>query len=104
MRSFAGPIDRIPCPKGCVLKFSWLRKTFPRFPLQTTKQKASFGFISSFLEGLWDYLDVSDSPEPSDVIFVLAGRSERKIYGLQLFNQNLAPWLILSVGRYEVRP
>jgi hypothetical protein len=37
------------------------------------------------------------------VIFVLAGRPERKVYGLQLFHQGIAPRLILSVGRFEVR-
>jgi hypothetical protein len=37
------------------------------------------------------------------LIFVLAGRPERKVYGLQLFHEGLAPRLILSVGRFEVR-
>jgi hypothetical protein len=37
------------------------------------------------------------------VILVLAGRFERKPYGLKLFQQQLAPRLILSVCRYEVR-
>jgi len=37
------------------------------------------------------------------VIFVLAGRRERKVYGLQLFHEGIAPRLILSVGRFEVR-
>jgi hypothetical protein len=45
----------------------------------------------------------ADSPAPADVIFVLAGRHERKSYGLQLFRDGLAPRLILSVGRFEVR-
>lgn len=52
---------------------------------------------------LWDGLNISDSPTPSDLIFVLAGRPERKIFGLQLYRQGFAPRLILSVGRYEVR-
>jgi hypothetical protein len=34
---------------------------------------------------------------------VLAGRPERKPYGLSLFQQGLAQRLILSVGRFEVR-
>lgn len=37
------------------------------------------------------------------MIFVLAGRPERKVYGLQLSHQGIAPRLILSVGRFEVR-
>jgi hypothetical protein len=43
-------------------------------------------------------------PEPSvDLIFVLAGRESRKLYGLQLFRNGRAPRLLLSVGRYEIR-
>ena len=44
-----------------------------------------------------------DSPQRADIIFVLAGRHERKGYGLQLLRDGLAPRLILSVGRFEVR-
>ncbi len=50
-----------------------------------------------------DFLSVSGTPRHSDLIFVLAGRLERKLYGLQLFQSELAPRLILSVGRFEVR-
>lgn len=53
--------------------------------------------------GLCDYLVVDQVPESADLIFVLAGRPERKLYGLQLFRQGCAPRLILSVGRFEVR-
>jgi hypothetical protein len=52
---------------------------------------------------LWDYLNIRDSPAPSDVIIVLAGRPERKIFGLELYSRGFSPRLILSVGRYEVR-
>ncbi len=52
---------------------------------------------------LSDFLVVNEPPHPSDVMFVLAGRPERKSYGLRLFHEGLAPRLILSVGRYEVR-
>jgi hypothetical protein len=34
---------------------------------------------------------------------VLAGKAERKPYGLELFRQGLAPRLILSIDRFEVR-
>jgi hypothetical protein len=37
------------------------------------------------------------------LIFVLAGRLERKVYGLELYEGGFAPRLIISVGRYEVR-
>jgi hypothetical protein len=52
---------------------------------------------------LCDYLALDDSPSRSDLIFVLAGRPERRAYGLQLFQQGNAPRLVLSVGRFEVR-
>jgi len=59
-----------------------------------------------FLGGLWNYLDIGDCPVKSNLsnlIFVLAGRPERKVYGLQLYHQGFAPRVILSVGRFEVR-
>ena len=52
---------------------------------------------------LCDYLALDDSPSQSDLIFVLAGRQERKAYGLKLFQQGIAPRIVLSVGRFEVR-
>jgi hypothetical protein len=55
------------------------------------------------LNPLCDYLALDDLPSQSDLIFVLAGRPERKAYGLQLFQQGIAPRLVLSVGRFEVR-
>jgi hypothetical protein len=45
----------------------------------------------------------NDQPAPVDLIFVLAGRFERKRYGLALFREGLAPRIIQSVGRFEVR-
>lgn len=50
-----------------------------------------------------DYLTISSPPQHADLIFVLAGKPERKRFGLSLFEQGLAPRLILSVGRYEVQ-
>jgi hypothetical protein len=58
---------------------------------------------NAFLGAVCDYLIIRDAPAPSDAIFVLAGRPERKVYGLRLFEEGLAPRLILSVGRFEVR-
>jgi hypothetical protein len=50
-----------------------------------------------------EFLAARDQPAPCDLIFVLAGRDERKPYGLKLFGEGLAPQLILSVGRFEIR-
>ena len=55
------------------------------------------------LESLSDFLVCEDPVAPCDLIFVLAGIMERKFHGLELFHQGLAPRLILSVGRSEVR-
>ncbi len=52
---------------------------------------------------LHDFLDVGKSPRPADCIFVLAGRQERKAYGLKMWRFGYAPQLILSVGRFEWR-
>lgn len=38
-----------------------------------------------------------------DLIFVLAGRPDRKVFGLQLYRGGLAPKILLSTGRFEVR-
>ena len=43
-----------------------------------------------------------DEPAPADLIFVFAGRMDRKPYGMELYRAGLAPVLILSVGRFEV--
>ncbi len=42
-------------------------------------------------------------PQGADLIFVLAGRDYRKHYGLQLFKLGLAPRLLFSVSRFEIR-
>jgi hypothetical protein len=39
----------------------------------------------------------------ADLIFVLAGLESRKHWGLQLFRENFAPSILLSVGRFELR-
>jgi hypothetical protein len=38
-----------------------------------------------------------------DLIFVLAGREARKACALQLFHEERAPRILLSVGRFEIR-
>ena len=54
-------------------------------------------------EWLSNYLDVSTPPEKCDAIFVLAGKHERKIFGIELWRAGYAPELILSVDRFELR-
>lgn len=44
-----------------------------------------------------------DEVDAADAIFVLAGRPERKAYGLTLWRSGRAPALVLSVGRFEWR-
>lgn len=39
----------------------------------------------------------------ADLIFVYAGREDRKLYALNLYREGRAPALLMSVGRYEVR-
>jgi len=59
--------------------------------------------ISGALKRLYDWLVVSDPCQPADVIFVLAGRECRKHFALRLFQEGLAPALLISVGRFEIR-
>lgn len=59
--------------------------------------------FNNLLQAPVRFLSVDDAPVICDVILVLAGRNERKPYGLKLFQQQLAPRLIVSVSRHEVR-
>lgn len=52
---------------------------------------------------IYDWLSPSDAAIPADMIFTLAGRQTRKVYALDLYSQGLAPILLLSVGRFEIR-
>jgi hypothetical protein len=52
--------------------------------------------------GLYERLTRDDPVRPVDLIFVMAGRMERKHYGLELFRRGVSPKLVLSVGRFEV--
>jgi hypothetical protein len=51
---------------------------------------------------LYKRLTRNDPPEPADLIFVFAGRMDRKRYGRELYQAGLAAALLLSVGRFEV--
>lgn len=55
------------------------------------------------LSRLRAWLSTADPPRRADLIFVLAGRVHRKEYALELFHQGLAPRLLFSVGRFEIR-
>jgi hypothetical protein len=48
-------------------------------------------------------LSPSDPPRRADLIFVFAGQMSRKDYALDLLRQGLAPAVLLSVGRFEIR-
>jgi uncharacterized SAM-binding protein YcdF (DUF218 family) len=52
---------------------------------------------------LHNWLSPADPPRRADLIFVLAGRMHRKDYALALFRQGLAPRILISVGRFEIR-
>ena len=56
----------------------------------------------AWLLRVYESLTRTDSVEPADLLFVMAGRMERKPYGLELYRAGLSPLLVLSVGRFEV--
>jgi uncharacterized SAM-binding protein YcdF (DUF218 family) len=60
-------------------------------------------FWAAPLNALFDSLSAGEAPRAADVLFVFAGRPERKRYGIELWKRGLAPTLVLSVGRYEWR-
>jgi len=55
------------------------------------------------LKYLFDWLTRADPPAPADAIFVLAGHRSRKTYAIQLLDRGMAPRLLISVGRFEIR-
>jgi uncharacterized SAM-binding protein YcdF (DUF218 family) len=52
---------------------------------------------------IYNFLDVGKPPRPADCIFVMAGKQERKVFGIKMWRIGYAPQLILSVGRFEWR-
>lgn len=58
---------------------------------------------AGFFSRLCLWLSVAEAPRPADLIFVFAGKMDRKDYALELFHQGLAPALLVSVGRFEIR-
>ncbi len=55
------------------------------------------------LRGVHEWLARADPPGNADLIFVLAGRASRKVYGLRLFTEDRAPRILLSTARFEIR-
>src|SRR5690348_8660612 len=70
--------------------------------MQATHDKRVRGWWRSALARLYESLIRDDAVRPADLIFVMAGRMERKIYGLELYRAGISPKLVLSVGRFEV--
>jgi DUF218 domain len=71
--------------------------------VSTQRQLLRITSRSGALKRLYDWFAVSDPCHASDAIFVLAGRECRKHFALQLFQHGLAPTLLISVGRFEIR-
>ena len=57
----------------------------------------------SFLERVHRWLSVGEPARKCDAIFVLAGARARKAYALELYRQDYAPLIVLSVARFEIR-
>ncbi len=55
------------------------------------------------LHALCETLITASPATASDLIVVLGGRSERHLFGLQLWRSGLAPRLLLSIGRFDAR-
>jgi hypothetical protein len=55
------------------------------------------------LKFVCDFLVTENALSPCEVIIVLAGKPERKSYGLNLYQQGVARHLLLSVSRFDVR-
>jgi hypothetical protein len=61
------------------------------------------GWGSALLLRLYESLTLSDpATQRVDLIYVMAGKMERKDYGLELYRAGLSPRLALGVGRFEV--
>jgi uncharacterized SAM-binding protein YcdF (DUF218 family) len=55
--------------------------------------------VNVLLKNAGNYLDVNENPKKSDVIIVLSGgRIDRLEKGVDLYNQGLAPFLMISNG------
>jgi hypothetical protein len=55
------------------------------------------------LKRIYDWLAHEDTLTASDLIFVLAGLQSRKEYAATLFREGIAPLVLFSVDRFEIR-
>jgi hypothetical protein len=70
--------------------------------LSQTRRQRPRKWRHRLLVALYEVLTPTVDTRPVDLVFVMAGRMERKRFGLDLFRSGLAPSLVLSVGRFEV--
>jgi hypothetical protein len=77
-------------------------KLMDKDSMRSPSPKTDTSWWHSSLLRLYESLTRNDAVQPVDLIFVMAGRMERKDYGLELFRAGFAPQLLLSVGRFEV--
>src|SRR5437660_9781287 len=54
-------------------------------------------------DGGYDDGAMGEGERKCDAIFVLAGVVARKAYGLELYREGVAPRIVLSVARFEIR-
>jgi hypothetical protein len=55
------------------------------------------------LQLIYDWTARADPPACADAIFVLAGHKNRKTLAIQLLDQGMAPRILFSVSRFEIR-
>ncbi len=55
------------------------------------------------LQCVLNWLTRADPPAHADAIFVLAGLKTRKVFAIQLLEQGVAPRVLFSVSRFEIR-
>ncbi len=86
-----------------VLMIGGVMKLMNEDPARTAPAEAEGkGWTAAAWLRFYEFLIRNDLVQPVDLILVMAGRMERKHYGLELFRAGVAPRLVLSVGRYEV--
>jgi hypothetical protein len=68
-----------------------LRMNAGSFPLKFVRKR------------IFDWLARADPATHADAIFVLAGLRSRKLFAIQLLGQGVAPRVLFSVSRFEIR-
>ena len=88
---------------GATLEFGlWRTMSTARPTVNDTNAQRKSSWWRSALVRVYRALTVKDSVQPVDMIFVIAGRMDRKPYGLELYRAGVAQRLVLSIGRFEV--